>query len=58
MSLTLDTVQEFGYSSLLGNYFKNAALITGKDYVVRVSPSSSLAGKNYTLEIRGHVVQK
>jgi hypothetical protein len=57
-SLSLDTVQEFGYSSLLGAYFKNAALITGKDYVVRVNPSATLAGKSYTLEIRGHVVAK
>jgi hypothetical protein len=36
----------------------NAALITGKDYVLRVSPSAALAGKSYTLEIRGHVVTK
>lgn len=57
-SLSLDTVQEFGYSSLLGGYFMNAALITGKDYVLRVSPSAALAGKSYTLEIRGHVVTK
>jgi hypothetical protein len=57
-SLGLDTVQEFGYSSLLGVYFKNAALITGKDYVLRINPSAALAGKSYTLEIRGHVVQK
>jgi len=58
VSLSLDTVQEFGYSSLSGSYFKNAALITGKDYVLRVSPAASLAGKSYTLEIRGHVVTK
>jgi hypothetical protein len=57
-SLSLDTVQEFGYSSLSGAYFKNAALITGKDYVLRVNPSAALAGKSYTLEIRGHLVQK
>ena len=58
VSLSLDSVQEFGYSSLSGNYFKNAALISGKDYVLRVNPSATLAGKNYTLEIRGNVVQK
>jgi hypothetical protein len=59
VSLSLDTVQEFGYSSLSGNnYFKNAALITGKDYVLRMSPAASLAGKSYTLEIRGHMVAK
>lgn len=58
VSLSLDTVQEFGYSSLSGNYFMNAALITGKDYVLRVNPSASLAGKSYVLELRGHVVTK
>ena len=59
VSLSLDTVQEFGYSSLSGNnYFKNAALITGKDYVVRMTPAAALAGKSYTLEIRGHIVTK
>jgi hypothetical protein len=58
VSLSLDSVQKFGYSSLLGSYFKNAALITGKDYVLRVNPGASLAGKSYSLEIRGHVVAK
>jgi hypothetical protein len=59
VSLSLDTVQEFGYSSLSGNnYFKNAALITGKDYVVRMTPAAALAAKSYTLEIRGHIVTK
>lgn len=57
-SLSLDTVQDFGYSSLSGAYFKNAALISGKDYVLRVNPSAALAGKQYKLEIRGHVVQR
>lgn len=56
VSLGLDSLQEFGYSSLSGSYFKNAALISGKDYVLRVYPSAALAGKSYTLEIRGHVV--
>ena len=58
VSLNLDTVQELGYSSLSGGYFMNAALISGKDYVLRVSPAASLAGKSYTLELRGHVVTK
>jgi hypothetical protein len=58
VSLNLDSVQEFGYSSLLGNYFMNAALIRGKDYVLRVTPSASVAGKDYTIEIRGHVADK
>jgi hypothetical protein len=59
MTLGLDTVQEFGYSSLLGSsYFMNAALMSGKDYVLRLSPAASLAGKSYTIEIRGHQAER
>lgn len=58
VSLSLDTVQEFGYSSLSGSYFKNAALMSGKDYVLRVTPSATLAGKDYTIEIRGHALER
>ena len=58
VSLSLDTVQELGYSSLSGSYFMNAALITGKDYVLRLNPAASLAGKSYVLELRGHEVTK
>jgi hypothetical protein len=52
--LNLDTVQEFGYSALTGGSFTNAALIQGKDYVLRMTPSAALAGKSYTIEVRGH----
>jgi len=58
VSLSLDTMQEFGYSALTGAYFKNAALISGKDYVLRVTPGPQLAGKSYTLEVRGNVPTK
>ncbi len=55
VSLTLDTVQEFGYSVLRGSGgFNNAALIQGQDYVLRVTPSEDLAGKAYTILVRGH----
>ena len=56
--LGLDSVKDFGYSSLSGNYFMNAALIRGQDYVLTVTPSASLAGQQYTVEIRGHVADK
>jgi hypothetical protein len=56
--LSLDTVQEFGYSSLSGSYFMNAALMSGKDYVLRVTPGAALAGKDYTIEIRGHSLER
>jgi hypothetical protein len=58
VSLSLDTVQEFGYSSLSGSYFMNAALLRGKDYVLRVTPGVALAGKDYTIEIRGHSAER
>lgn len=48
----LDTVVKTGYSSLSGGYFTNAALISGKDYVLTLSPVAP--GKSYTLEVRGH----
>lgn len=57
-SLSLDTIEEYGYSSLTGAYFRNAALMSGKQYVVRITPSAALAGKAYTLEIRGHVAEQ
>jgi hypothetical protein len=53
LQLSLDTVAEKGYSSLsAGNYFINAALIKGEDYVIKVSGTP---GKDYVLELRGHV---
>jgi hypothetical protein len=59
LTLGLDTVKEFGYSSLLGSgYFMNAALISGEDYVLRLTPAASLAGKRYTIEIMGHVAER
>ncbi len=52
LSLSLDTVVEHGYSSLTaGNYFNNASLIKGDDYVITVQPGT--AGKSYVLELRG-----
>jgi hypothetical protein len=52
LSLLLDTVAEKGYSSLsAGNYFSNAALIRGEDYVITVAAGAP--GKSYTLELRG-----
>lgn len=59
LALGLDTVAEFGYSSLSGGgYFMNAALISGEDYVLRLTPAASLAGKQYTVEIRGHRAER
>lgn len=59
VTLGLDTVKEFGYSSLLGSgYFMNAALISGEDYVLRLTPAASLAGKHYTVEIKGHTAER
>jgi hypothetical protein len=55
--LSLDTVKDFGYSSLSGSYFINAALISGQDYVLGVTPGAALAGKSYTIELRGHVAE-
>jgi hypothetical protein len=52
LSLYLDTVAEKGYSSLsAGNYFLNAALIKGEEYVITVAAGP--AGKSYVLELRG-----
>jgi hypothetical protein len=53
LGLSLDTVVEKGYSALHGgNYFINAALIKGQDYVITVGGGSP--GKSYVLELRGH----
>jgi hypothetical protein len=50
--LSLDTFVEKGYSAVSGgNYFANAALITGLDYVITVAAGP--AGKSYVLELRG-----
>lgn len=55
IGLGLDTVQYMGYSGLTGDYFINAALFADEDYELRITPNAGLAGKPYTIEIRGHV---
>lgn len=55
ISLGLDTVQDTGYSSLSGSYFINAALFSGRDYLLNITPGASVAGKPYVIEIRGHI---
>lgn len=53
ISLRLDTVIDHGYSSLTGSYFMNAALFSDEDYVLTIVPSTVVAGKDYTIELRG-----
>ncbi len=55
IGLSLDTVMYMGYSSLTGDYFINAALFAGEDYELRITPNASVAGKPYTIEIRGKI---
>lgn len=58
VSLSLDTVAEHGYSSLSGNYFINAAVFADEDYLLSITGSAAVAGKSYTIEVRGHVEEE
>lgn len=53
ISLSLDTVNDHGYSSLRGSYFNNAALFSDDDYLLSITPGATVAGKSYTIELRG-----
>lgn len=53
--LGLDSVVDHGYSSLSGDYFTNAAVFSGEDYELTITPGASVAGKDYTIELIGYV---
>lgn len=53
--LGLDSVMDHGYSSLSGDYFTNAAVFAGEDYELTITPSATVAGKDYTIELIGYV---
>lgn len=51
--LSLDAVEDDGWSALTGGSFDTGAVTRGTEYVLNLTSDGSLAGQDYIIEMRG-----